>query len=674
MENRTHLISARDAVNSSDVTTWALPEGAIARLGRGSEPQMAFSPDGQHLLIGTCMGLWLYDLTTLSPVALWNAERGVVESVAFSPNGKWIAASFSDRIIKIRNVQNGTFWAQVKSETFLEGMTFSNDNRYIAAAYSAYSSSPTVEIWHVETGKPFAKLTADDERAGHYRPICFSPDTQLIVSTCMSATSDDAGSILVWDMKSGEQIVCLSAHTRWITTLCFSPCGKFLTSGGKDGKVFVWDVNTWQQVKCYTDYGPVYSIIPSYSPDGILRAAIVHYDETGPATISVRDLESNEQLYNDQVWGNTIRFASIGNWGNNVLFTNGSQLAYECRHEFINVWTLDNPIKRQFTHSPISWPRKIIFSQDGKTLAVEHHHEGVVLWNIESKRSRPAVKVESAGKNQFVYKTYNSKLHVASIKNDTVTLWEADGDGIPLLEGTGRQYWSASPALAPTGKLFAYAGADGTVQVWDVQNGQKLHELAHPLEPSDDNDDDDEGDYVNELKFSQDSKLLVSESKSHSVKLWDMVLGEEIKPLPGDKIKSIRFCRCGRYHAYLGKEGKQYWDITQRGYCEDVTCSCNPTWYEIEKRLSMPPEFEQFEGSSAYSLCGQYIAIRTSHKDLKRYPIDVWEAASGKHLATFKGSADMLEDLVFSPDNKLLASASYDGTILLWDLTPYISQ
>ena len=674
MENQKRSIPVPVGSFEGDVTTWALPEGVIARLGRGSEPAMAFSPDEQSLVIGTCTGLWLYNLTTLSPVALWETEHSYVESVAFSPNGKWLAASLSARLIKILDVQTGTCQTQIKSENHSESVTFSPDNRYIAVNSSVYDSTPIVEVWHAETGKPFAKFTADEERAGHCQPISFSPDTRLIASTCMSPNSDDAGSILVWDMKSRELIACLSAHTRWITTLCFSPCGQFLVSGGRDGKVYVWDVNTWNQVREYTDYGPVYSIIPSYSADGKLRAAIVNYDENGPATISIRDLESNQQLYNDQLWGNTIDSPSIDGWGNNVLFSNGSQLAYEYRHEFINVWTVDNPIKRQFTHSPISFPTDIAFSQDGKTLAVEYFQEGVVLWDIESKRSRPAVQVESAGKNQFLYKTDSGKFHVASIKNDTVTLWEADGNGIPLLQGTGRKYWSARPALTPTGTTFAYASEDGTIQVWDVLNRKKLHEFTHPLEPSNDDNDDDEGDFVDELKFSQDGKLLVSISEARNVRLWNMELGEELKPLPDEKISDVRFCRCGRYHAYLEKEEKRYWDIAKQEYCEDITCSCDPTWSEIEKRLSMPPEFEHIKGISAYSLCGQYMAIGTSHKDQKEYPIDVWEVSSGKHLVTILGPSDILNEFAFSPDNKLLASASYDGVILLWDLTPYISQ
>ena len=158
-----------------------------------------------------------------------------------------IAASFSGRILKILDGQNGNCLTKVNFETSAESATFSHDNRYVAVNCSDYDNTPVVEVFHAETGKPYAKFTADDERAGHYQPISFSHDTRLIASTCMSAHSDEAGSILVWDMKSRELIACLSAHTRWVTTLCFSPCGKFLTSGGKDGNVFVWDVNTWHK-------------------------------------------------------------------------------------------------------------------------------------------------------------------------------------------------------------------------------------------------------------------------------------------------------------------------------------------------------------------------------------------------------------------------------------------
>ncbi len=673
MENQNHSISVPVGSFETDVTTWELPDGAIARLGRGSEPQMAFSVDGKYLAIGTLLGLWVYDLATLSPVALWETERGMIRPIAFSPNGKLIAAGYSSgQIIKVLNIQNGTCLSEIKAVTFVESITFSLDNRYLAAAYDGSSD---VGVWHTETGKQFARFTSDIERASFYRPICFSHDSRLIASTCNSTKTEQDELIVVWNMENEEQTAFLSTHKSWVTTLCFSPCGQFLASGGEDGTVYVWDVNTWQQVKCYSDYGDIYRIIPSYTSDGILRVAIVHYDDNGPATISVRNLENDEQLYTDHVCGNTSYFSHIDDWGNTVEFSYGTQLAYECRHESIIVWTPNHPYRRQFTHSPISFPNSMVFSQDGKTLAVEHHQEGVVLWDVESKRSRPAVKVDSAGKNQFLYKTDSGNLYVASIKDDTVTLWEADRDGTPLIEATGGKYWSAFPALAPTGTLFACVGIDSNIQVWNVQSGEKLYELTHTIEQSNDNvdEDEDENYSISELHFSQDGKFLASESKSDNVRLWDMELGKEVDTFPSDSASGIiEFSPCGQYLACSGTKELLIWDIRDRTPCTDESNSYKLTRLFIENRLSIPQECEYIE-KPVFSVGGKYVAcIASWNKISKNIPICLFEVESGQHLITFKGHSTDILVLAFSPDNKLLASTSHDGTVLLWDLQPYL--
>ena len=674
--------------NPDDATTWALPEGAIARLGRGREPAMAFSPDEASLAIGTSLGLWLYDLATLSPIALWETARGMVYSVAISPNGKWIAASNLDKVLKVLDSQNGTCLAQVETDDYIYGLTFSADNRYLAGAYTG---SPTVELWHAGTGEVLAQFSANTKKAGFYSPIAFSTDTRLIASTSVSDGAKDAEVIVVWDIESGQHIASLTAHTYWITTLCFSPCGQFLASGGEDGAVYVWDINTWQQVEAYTDFGEVYRIIPSYSPDGTLRAAIVNYDDAGPATITVRNLESGEQLYVDQVWGNTVSFSDVSDWGNTLTFTNGSQLAYECRHTFINVWTPEYPYKRQFTHSPISFPTSVVFSQDSKTLAVEHHHESVVLWDIASKRSRPAIEVASAGKNQFAYKTSSGNLYVASIIEDTVALWEVDGEGLPIVEGTGREYWSAFPALAPTGTLFAYADADGNLKVWDVPSGAQRYALTHPL-CQDDEDDENNKDEIRKLAFSPDGRLLMSESRFTSARLWNMESGKEIDAFAKHEVPGIiGFSPCGEYIVCEGEE-VLLWGIADHKHhktglnqglslfefsvcgryliCSgDETLVYDLTRREILHRLPLPEESERIF-CAAFSGCGAYVAGGAWWEEgLEKVSIYLWEVASGKQLATLRGHPTDVQALAISPDNTLLASVSYDGSVLLWDLT-----
>ncbi len=708
MLNKESVISTPIGVEGDDVTTWALPEGAVARLGRGREPDIVFSPDEQYLAIGNSLGLWIYDFETLSPRALWETERGMVGCVAFSPNGKWIAASNSDHILKILDILTGECLVQVETEAYISGMTFSPDSQYLAAAYA---SSSTVEIWQTETCESVRQYYPGIDFVSFYRPISISPDSQLIASTCSSETYHNADEIVIWEVGNGEQITVLNAHKSWVSTLCFSPCGRYLASGGEDGTVYEWEVETGQKVQTYTDYGDVYRIIPSYTPNGILRAAIVNYHGTDATTIFVRDLNSGEQLYSDQVWGNTVHFTSMSDWGTTVVFSSGSQLAYESRHEFINVWTSENPDKRQFTHSPISYPTSAVFSDDGKTLAVKHHHEGVVLWDVASRRSRPAVAVETTDKNQFVYNTESGKLYVASIKDDNVRLWEADGDGVPLIEGTGRKYWSAFPALSPTGKFFAYAGEDGSLKVWDVQSGKQKYQLTHPLktdidiyeelgddyfdddEFDDDEFDEEDGDKIETLKFSYDGKILASESTG-GVKLWDMGSSKEIGSFSCDIVPAIMgFSPCGQYLACNGDEvllwdtinnelrltGLNYGPYAFIGFSpcgRYLACSGDETFlydlrqHEIHVRLSLPQACERMY-AAAFSSCGSYFAAGAWWKEgIVKMSICLWEVDTGKHIVTFWGHPTDVQALVFSPENKLLASASYDGSILLWDVTP----
>ena len=54
--------------------------------------------------------------------------------------------------------------------------------------------------------------------------------------------------------------------------------------------------------------------------------------------------------------------------------------------------------------------------------------------------------------------------------------------------------------------------------------------------------------------------------------------------------------------------------------------------------------------------------------------IRLWEVATGENIATFWGHATDIQSLAFSPDGALLASGSYDGTILLWDMAPFFNQ
>ena len=77
---------------AQDNTQVGLPEGAIARLGKGGINIMRFSPDGTHLAVGTDVGVWLYDVPDGKETALFTGHTGRVNALAFSKDGKMLAS------------------------------------------------------------------------------------------------------------------------------------------------------------------------------------------------------------------------------------------------------------------------------------------------------------------------------------------------------------------------------------------------------------------------------------------------------------------------------------------------------------------------------------------------------------------------------------------------------
>ena len=73
-----------------------LPEGARARIGKGSVYGLAFSSDNTRIAVASSIGIWIYDAHTGEALRLLTGHTGRVYSVAFGPDGKTLASGGYD--------------------------------------------------------------------------------------------------------------------------------------------------------------------------------------------------------------------------------------------------------------------------------------------------------------------------------------------------------------------------------------------------------------------------------------------------------------------------------------------------------------------------------------------------------------------------------------------------
>jgi len=112
-------------------------------------------------------------------------------------------------------------------EFMVWSVAWSPNGQYIASG----SSDETVRIWDVETGKLVKIL---ESHKNWIRSVAWSPNGQYIAS----GSSDET--VRIWDVETGELVSVLRGHTSEVFSVAWSPDGLRIASGSKDKTVGVW--------------------------------------------------------------------------------------------------------------------------------------------------------------------------------------------------------------------------------------------------------------------------------------------------------------------------------------------------------------------------------------------------------------------------------------------------
>jgi len=193
--------------------------------------------------------------------------------------------------------------------------------------------------------------------------IAFSPDGRYL------AIAPRDGTVRIWDMQTYEQIGEPIRHNYWISSVAFSPNGKYLATGSHDGTARIWDVQTHEQIgESLRHDDDIRSV--AFSPNGKYLATGSH-----DGTARIWDVQTHEQIGEPLRHDNGIR---------SVAFSpDGKYLATGSYDGTTRIWDTQ-------THEQTGEPlrhntevKSVIFSPDGSLLVTGSDDGFIHIWQQE---------------------------------------------------------------------------------------------------------------------------------------------------------------------------------------------------------------------------------------------------------------------------------------------------
>lgn len=333
--------------------------------------ELVFSPQGRYVALSTD---WQRDVVVLDSVSgeklfetdgkvtfssdgelaffrgdsdtLWNVPAGTLvrdfgphdptHTIVFSPNGRFVwYATHQDSAIY--SAETGEIVEQIGMPMttlsgrgfFYDGARFGRDgNRFISRRWHNSDVEQNPSLWDLDSGKRVCELQLAD--GGNVYNATFSPDGRKLIAVVSDRLPEDheerqlrvRTSIVVWDAKTGNQLVTAKAGHGWTTTpvwkLLFIDEGESCLTIHSDAAI-LWDVASGMPLQSFREPGPS------------TLEAIVAPDEKSLLTISpgcgatVWDMTTGERLQNFPKYRDANGDLSAGIWTADTHFTEDGQ-------------------------------------------------------------------------------------------------------------------------------------------------------------------------------------------------------------------------------------------------------------------------------------------------------------------------------------------------------------
>lgn len=585
--------------------------------------RVVFSPDGNLLASSSYdNNVILWDVSEITQPRLlreFNGHDDAVNAVVFIPTtnptpGRFLATASRDRTIALWNISDPSNPLRVSTPQGghtdkIYTMVVSPNGRTLISA----GADQRILFWDISNpGRPSRPFRTLEGHSAEVNALAISNDGRVL------ASGDDSGVIILWDVSTGQRLGNLLGHSNWILELDFDPSGQYLASSSRDGNILLWNVAdrerlsgpfsvhedwVWDvefnqdstqlvsagrdarivfwDVKRTPQLSDVVAELPEQSVTAVSfpTADTVTIAYSGLVTTVSLDQQQEEaappstdiDLDITEVQQANLILAADGQWA----------AAYEGRQLFLwDVQAGGSPIMLGEHTSTI---QDIVFSGDGQRLAT-------VSCAVDNTIA-PPIEVEGTGEGETAAEAEADVtpffLPEPICFQSEIRVWETAAPTTAAELLLVDEFELVTVALNQDGTLLAGGGCSriesapldqqvaqdagdkniclaGSSVVWTLTDGAFTQ--SHTLLT------DDESfaqlDFVRELAFSPDNRLLVSGSDDGTIIFWDAAAGKPLTtPLTAHngQLNGMAFSPDGQVLATVGNDSLvALWDVATR--------------------------------------------------------------------------------------------------------------
>jgi WD40 repeat protein/serine/threonine protein kinase len=463
----------------------------------GGTIAMCFSPDGRRLATAVFFGkrvdVFDWDGEKLTPLGTLQGHRGTVCSVAYSPDGKYLASGDNNEfklwqaasLEEVRTVErsaerlaftpdSGTLFAATTTDKERATHTFARwavSSQEDLPALPLAVSGPPSYVWHqlsrdgkrlfVAQGWTSYVRTVDSSTGAELRPprghtapvlaVAISPRGRALASVGQDRT------VKLWDLGARRVRRSFATQADPSGALAFSHDGRQVAVATRDGAIVVWNASNGNEVQTLKGHSqPLLGM--QFSPDEQKLAA---GSETG--AVILWDVGGAKEASRLPGHIGVVRCVAFSRSGR--LLASGGE------DKSVHLHDLATGATRQFrAQSPVT---QVAFSPDAHILAEIGEAPEVRLWDLNSGKEK--VWTGHTGNVHGVAFSPTAPLLATCGADGTVRLWDLTRDGDALVRTIGPGPFGGpvhAVAFTPDGRYLTTANANGMVYVLRMEDGR----------------------------------------------------------------------------------------------------------------------------------------------------------------------------------------------------------